>query len=88
MRQAFTRAGLYYTSHAAEQMERRGILTEDVESALETCDTTFPGSDKRRENEVRVGTACDGSRLCVVVKRERPFIVVTAYPAEEVSPGP
>lgn len=84
MRQAFTRAGLYYTSHVAEQLERRSILTEDVEAALETCDTTYPGSDRRRENEVRVGLSTDERRLCVVVKRERPFIVVTAYWAGEV----
>jgi hypothetical protein len=85
MRQAFTRAGLHYTSHAAEQMERRNILTEDVEAALDSCDTTFPGTDKRRENEVRLGLSTDERRLCVVVKRERPFIVVTAYWAEGVA---
>lgn len=42
MRQAFTRAGLYYTGHAAEQMERRGITPDDVAEALdnETKDAT------------------------------------------------
>jgi len=85
MRQAFTRAGLYYTGHAVEQMERRGIITDDVEAALESCDTTYPGTDRRRENLVKVGDALDDRRLCVVVKRERPFIVVTTYWAEDVS---
>ena len=79
VRQAFTRAGLHYTSHAAEQMDRRSITPDDVEAALETCDTTFPGTDKRRENLVKIGTATNGDRLYVVVKRERPFMVVSAY---------
>jgi uncharacterized protein DUF4258 len=79
VQRAFTKSGLHYTSHAADAMERRGITTEDVEMALETCDTTFPGSDRRRENLVKVGTTSDGRRLFVVIKRERPFIVVTAY---------
>jgi hypothetical protein len=79
VRKAFTRAGLYYTGHAAEQMERRNISTDDVEAALDSCDTTFPGNDKRRENLVKVGTAPDGDRLWVVVKAERPFVVVSAY---------
>jgi hypothetical protein len=79
MREAFTRAGLYYSGHAAEQMERRSISAEDVEAALESCDTSFPGSDKRRENLVKVGTAANGERLWVVVKKERPFIIVSAY---------
>ena len=79
MRKAFTRAGLYFTGHAAEQMERRNISPDEVEAALETCDTTFPGSDKKRENVVKVGTAPNGQRLWVVVKSERPFIVVSAY---------
>lgn len=82
MRQAFTRAGLHYTGHAAEQMHRRGIDPEDVEAALETCDTTFPGTDRRRQNVVKVGTAGD-RRLWVVVKRERPFVVVSAYWGED-----
>ncbi|MGI8479657.1 MAG: DUF4258 domain-containing protein [Gaiellaceae bacterium] len=83
MRQAFTRAGLYYTSHAAEQMERRAIDPEDVEAAFETCDTTYPGSDRRRENLVKVGTTSDDRRLHVVVKRERPFVVVSAFWGED-----
>ncbi len=83
MRQAFTRAGLYYTGHAAEQMERRDIDPEDVEIALETCDTTYPGSDRRRENLVKVGTTRDDRRLHVVVKRERPFVVVSAFWGED-----
>jgi uncharacterized protein DUF4258 len=79
VRKAFTRAGLHFTGHAAEQIERRGITPEDVEAAIETCDTTFPGSDRRRENLVMVGKAPNGERLNVVVKEERPFIIVTAY---------
>jgi Domain of unknown function (DUF4258) len=82
MRQAFTRAGLHHTSHAAEQMDRRRINPDDVEAALEACDTTFPGSDLRRENLVKVGPV-DDRRLFVVVKRERPFIVVSAYWGDE-----
>ena len=83
MRQAFTRAGLHYTGHAVEQMERRRVATDDVEAALEACDTTFPGSDPRRENLVKVGPV-DERRLFVVVKRERPFIVVSAYWGDEL----
>lgn len=85
MREAFTLAGLHYTGHVAEQMERRGITTDDVEMALETCDTTFPGSDRRRENLVKVGTAPDGHRLWIVVKSERPFVIVSAYWGEEAA---
>ena len=60
-------------------MERRNVTPDEVEAALETCDTTFPGSDKKRENLVKVGTTPNGDRLWVVVKTERPFIVVSAY---------
>jgi hypothetical protein len=37
MRQAFTKAGLHYSGHAAEQTETRGITTDDVEEALDNC---------------------------------------------------
>jgi hypothetical protein len=66
-------------------MDRRGITPDDVEAALETCDTTFPGSDRRRENLVKVGTAVNGERLNVIVKAERPFIIVSAYWGGEAS---
>jgi len=79
MRQAFTRAGLHYTSHAAEQMDRRGIYPDDVEEALDLCDTTLPGNDRRGENLVKIGPTSSGRRLWVIVKRERPFIIVSAY---------
>lgn len=60
-------------------MERRRIEVDDVEAALETCDTTYPGSDRKRENLVKVGTARDDRRLHVVVKRDRPFVIVSAF---------
>src|SRR5437016_956639 len=47
------RAGLHFTSHAAEQMDRRGIDAEDVAEALDRSDATYPGTDRRRENVVK-----------------------------------
>lgn len=83
VRQGFTRSGLHFSGHAAEQMERRDIDPDDVERALETCDTTYPGSDRQRQNLVKVGTTSDDRRLHVVVKRERPFVVVTVFWGED-----
>lgn len=76
---------LYYSFHAAEQMQRRSITQEDIETALENCHTTMPGSDRRRENLVKIGPALNGQNLWVIVKRDRPHIVVTAYWGEEAA---
>jgi hypothetical protein len=79
MLQRWRRKPLVFSGHAREQMHRRGITEADVEAAVENADITHPGSDKRRENLVKVGTAPDGRRLSVVVKKRRQHIVVSAY---------
>jgi hypothetical protein len=75
----FRKRNLVYSSHAKDQMKRRRITEDDVEEALTTADTTYPGTDKKRENVVKVGTCPNGMRLCVVVKQDRQHIIVTAY---------
>lgn len=74
-----TKLRVVYSDHAQEQMRRRGIDEEEVEFVLDNADTTFPGTDKKRENLVKEGIAPCGRRLCVVVKKLRQHIVVSAY---------
>jgi hypothetical protein len=68
-----------YSDHARDQMDRRAISEEDVEHVHGNADTTFPGSDRKGHNLVKEGFAPDGRRLCVVVKKLRPHIIVSAY---------
>ena len=79
MLQRFKKRKLTYSGHAREQMERRGITEDDVEEALESADTSYPGADKKRENLVKVGTCSNGRRLNVIVKKRKQHIVVTTY---------
>lgn len=79
MRPRWRKRPLFYSEHAKEQMERRRITEDDVQAAVENADVTHPGTDKRRENLVKVGTAPNGERLAIVVNKRRQHIIVSAY---------
>jgi hypothetical protein len=79
MIQRFRKRQVVYSGHAREQMKRRRITEEDVESALGNADITHPGTDKKGRNLVKTGTAPDGRRLCVVVNKKRQHVVVSSY---------
>jgi hypothetical protein len=74
-----TRQRFKYSDHARDQMDRRQISEDDVEYVHLYADTTFPGTDRKGRNLVKEGFAPDGRRLCVVVKKLRPTIIVSAY---------
>lgn len=70
---------LIFTKHVREGMADRNIKKGDVRTAADNHDTTYPGTHKTRETIVKVGTASDGRRLCVVVDAKKEHLVVTAY---------
>ena len=75
--------GLIFTDHARLNMQRRGIEEADVREVWENHDIAYPGTHPRRATVVRVGTARNGLRLCIVVDGKRPRLVVTAYWGEQ-----
>jgi hypothetical protein len=67
-----------FSRHAREQMERRGITLEDVESALrKRMGTPDPGS--RPDTIVLTGIDAGGRLLKIVVDSVDNNHVVTAY---------
>ena len=67
------------TDHAKSNMARRAVTEAHVREALAASDITYPGSNKDRETMVKEGLCQDGRRLCVVVDKKKPRVVVTAY---------
>jgi hypothetical protein len=68
---------LIFSDHVRERMERRNIAESEVQEALDSADTTFPGNGPG--NRVKIGTTASGRRLRVVVKDRRQHIIVSAY---------
>ncbi len=72
-----TRRKLFFSDHARDQMELRDVTESDVQEALESADTSFPGNGPG--NRVKIGTTLSGRRLKVVVKDRRQHIIVSTY---------
>jgi hypothetical protein len=75
--------GLIFTDHARLNMERRGIEEADVRRVWDNHDISYPGTNPKRDTVVRVGTARNDRRLCVVVDEGKPRLIVTAYWGDE-----
>ena len=70
---------LIITPHAQKQMARRGVSREDVELAHGNHHTTYPGTHKKNDTVVLVGTGTNKRELCVVVGKRKRRVVVTVY---------
>lgn len=68
-----------FTDHARLNMGRRAISEAEVLAVMENHHTTFPGTNPKTATTVLVGVGTDGSDLCVVVGKRKPFLVITAY---------
>jgi hypothetical protein len=75
------RRRLTFSDHVVrDRLARRGIKKRDIRQALNNVDTSYPGTRKKSgKNLIKEGLTNDGRRLCVVVKEQRPHIVVTAW---------
>ncbi len=71
------------SSHAKLQMKRRSITAEEIREALSNSHTTYPGTNRKGDTVVVVGTSPGGRDLCVVVDQEDRTFIVTAYWKED-----
>jgi hypothetical protein len=76
---AATSRRLIFTPHVLDAMREREISKKSVRTAVDNHDTTYPGTHRTRDTIVKVGTASDGRRLCVVVDAKKERVVVTSY---------